>query len=248
MDQSSRTLVGLVAILTGETGRWTAFWEKFAGLDFPPRVKIKTYKSADITAMRNQAMEEADAAGAQWLWFLDDDHTYGPDILDRLLAHEVDLIQPIVLRRKRPFLTVVQRLDQALTPPALITQSLHELGTPTDGAVPVGTVGMGGTLIRRRVWERLPRPWFEAGQGRRGKLMEDVSFCARAGDAGIPCFVALDVPMGHLVMAEVWPVYEDGSWQVSLRIDDLDVRAPAVRRKPGETGTYLAERPTEVGA
>lgn len=239
-------LTGLVAILTGETGRWTAFWEKFAGLDFPGRVKVKTYKSADITAMRNQAMEEADEQGADWLWFLDDDHTYEPDILDRLLAHEGDIIQPVVLRRKRPFLTVVQRLDPHLEPPALITQSLHELGTPADGAVEVDTLGMGGTLIRRSAWARMARPWFEAGQGRPGKLMEDVTFSARARDAGARCYIALDVPMGHLGVVEIWPVFEEGQWMTSLRVDDLDIRAPAVRRKPGETGTYLADRSVDV--
>jgi hypothetical protein len=56
-----------------------------------------------------------------------------------------------------------------------------------DHPFPVAYSGLGFTLIRRGVFERLPYPWFEPRRvaGYLSYTSEDASFCRDCADAGI---------------------------------------------------------------
>ena len=55
--------------------------------------------------------------------------------------------------------------------------------------------------------------WFKrAGAG------EDMSFCARAVEAGFPLYVDLGARMGHISTYSVWPMHQDGHWTSGIGI------------------------------
>lgn len=139
----------------------------------------------------------------QWAWILGDDHTFEPDILMRLLAHDVPVVAPLVLRRNVPNRTVIYKSDGT---PLSLRADEH-------GLRPVYAVGNAGMLIRRSVLEAVGDPWFvHNGPERAG---EDLAFCGKLRRLGIPIAVDLDTFMGHITPVEIWPHRAaDGTWQV----------------------------------
>lgn len=168
----------------------------------PPESQITWLLSSDTTANRNQAC--ANLYG-EWVWFIDDDHAFRPDILRRLLEWDVDIVAPLVLRRHQPFLPVACLDDEVLD----LKQQ------PDEGLLEVDHTGSSGMLIRRRVIEAMAEPWFELGNG----ISEDVNFCRAARTAGFDIHVDLGTRMGHITPAVVWPVH-DGEWVTGFSVAD----------------------------
>jgi hypothetical protein len=68
-------------------------------------------------------------------------------------------------------------------------------------------------LIRRRVFDAMTDPWFEAAMTSPVQLGEDLYFCDKARalhDFAIHC--DLDIVLGHCMTGVVWPVREDEGW------------------------------------
>jgi hypothetical protein len=211
-------LTGIVAVMTAsEVGRWTAVWECLAETLWPPdstvaRIKVVTY---DVTDGRNQALTYAKAQGVEWCWLIDDDQSWDADLLLKLLARNVDLVQPLTLQRFVPFLPIAFK-ESGWTEerPRYLT-----LDPGLSGLVKVSSMGGGCLLVRRKVWETLPPPWFESGKVVKGKHAEDTFFCLRAGDAGFPCYVDTDHVSRHWVAGTVEPYRrKDGTWATRFSV------------------------------
>ena len=207
---------GTVAVAADETGRYTRFMISMQGLVCPPGTRVLWQLGSDVAGSRNRC---AAAFEGDWLWFIDDDHLFNPDLLGRLLAHDVDIVAPLVLRRVKPFATVATLNDEIM--------SLE--GMPQAGLVEVEATGSAGMLIRRRVFEQVEDPWFELGNG----VSEDVMFCRKARDAGFKVHLDLGATMGHATTCSVWPVFRDGRWLTGLLaadgfevVADITVTAP----------------------
>ena len=132
---------------------------------------------------------------AEWLWFLDYDLVFSPDTLDSLLAVaeqiDADILGGLYFNRFA---------DGRVWPIWLEGTEVVEsqpIGYVTAGELrECATVGMGLTLIRRRVFERLRQihaqdPWYAFGHdlvpnhnGGYLRAGEDVTFCRRARAAG----------------------------------------------------------------
>jgi hypothetical protein len=82
----------------------------------------------------------------------------------------------------------------------------------------VAAAGTGGMLVRRKVFEALPRPWFEVGQLRTDSLGEDLWFCKKAGERGFEVWVDWETQMGHLTPAAVWPVHTGEGWRTGYHL------------------------------
>lgn len=219
---------GTIVVLNHDTGRFSATHECLLSVQHPPGTRIQHLKGADVAYARNQALEHATG---DWVWFMDDDHAWDdPQLLLRLLDRQVDLVQPLVLRRVPPFSPVVTRQDAA---GEYYPCDVHELGTPADGIVPVASCGMGGTLIRRHVWEAMDKPWFRVGTIQPDKLGEDVAFTRRLAAHGFQAWVDLAHPLEHLRVGALKPVWREGrGWLTAVVLDEVEVLMPAsVREK-----------------
>lgn len=143
-----------------------------------------------IDLAREQLGEEAMAENPDYLLWLDADHTFPPMTLLRLAAHD----QPIVGCNYRRRLGTDEVVSSAMN---RVNGVGAPIGAKPDGLEKVDVVGFGVCLIKARVFELMPRPWFSL---RDPEVGEDAQFCLRAGEGGLGVYVdhALSREVGHL--------------------------------------------------
>lgn len=224
---------GTIGILTAEDGRYSRFWLAMMDLHLPPGVRLITKFSLNIAQARNEILRDAHG---EWVWFMDDDHTFAPDTLKRLLARGVDLIQPLVLTRYAPFSPVYMGPKD----PKSSGHWRYALEDGETGLKPVHIIGCGGMLVRRRVWETLSPPWFTNSGTDVDVVSEDIAFCNRAREAGFQPYVDLETPMGHINVGEVWPDrLPDGKWATRIAFGNASItvgKAKGLHKVDAETG------------
>ena len=152
----------------------------------------------------------------EWIWIMGDDHILSPDTLIRLLDHNVDVVVPICVRRRPPFIPVIFKEAHADTPKGQFPPwNWHEL--PDHGLMEIHAAGTAGMLIRKRVLEAFDDPWFEVGKAGADQLNEDTHFCGKLQRAGFKIHADLDTYIGHITPTCLWPARTaTGEWTVSL--------------------------------
>ena len=198
---------GTVGIAVQETGRYTAFTESMSSLQSPVGTVISWAYGSDIVVGMNHLV---DTMQGEWLWLMGDDHAFDPDLLMRLLGHEVDVVVPVCLMRQSPFWPVAKTgADQCLD----LTSAAK------TGLVELHETGSAGMLIRKsaldRVREAFPGPVFE-----RGDTSEDYLLCSRLRELAIPIWCDLGSRLGHMTVAAVWPGEANGDGCVDFLISD----------------------------
>lgn len=162
---------------------------------------------ANIVGARNEIVEAfldtfSGRDAPDWLWFIDTDMTFAPDILDRLVA----AAHP----EKRPILGALcfALLNGDEVSPTVYGFSndqrvVRYFEYPRDQLFQVGATGTGCLLIHRSVLEKMrglyekPYQWFqETALGLR-QVGEDITFCIRAGMLEIPIHVDSRIRCGH---------------------------------------------------
>ena len=87
-------------------------------------------------------------------------------------------------------------------------RELHELADRGEHKVELHGGGMACALIRTDVFRRLEYPWYDwinYGGKNRDMLSEDLYFCVKCSEAGIPIHVDTRVGCGHLIRRVLWP-------------------------------------------
>lgn len=188
-------------------------------------------EGTNVSHNRNQLAKVFLEGGWEWLWFIDDDMTFEPDILDRLMAVADEKERPIVgalcfarLRgEQQEVVATIYNLAEKDGEFKLVRQT----GYPRDQLVRVTATGTGCLLVHRRVFIELakrwqtPWPWFDYTEwghqfsswgkipgtdveyaGPGDHIGEDITFCLRVGS-----------PHGNREdydgSGEVFPVYVD---------------------------------------
>lgn len=202
---------GTVGICAQETGRYSAFAESLAVLQTPAGTTI-SWAYGDTVAGRNLLVN---GMQGDWIWFMDDDHVFEPDLLLHLLAHEVDVVVPVCLMRQQPFFPV-ERVSMG--------ESLDLKASPMTGLVEVHSAGTAGMLIRRNVLEAMrlgststvPVQVFE-----KGPTSEDYLFCEKVRSLGFKIHCDLGAQLGHMTATAIWPGRtSEGEACVSFVISD----------------------------
>jgi hypothetical protein len=198
---------GFVVLPTSEQGRYPAFYACLFKLlleGLPEGSGIAWHQGCDISAQINHGIRRALRSGrCEWIWIIGDDHTFAPDIVTKLLAHNVSVVSPLVLKRSHPNTSVMYGEDGKAI----------GLRPEDQGLRQVTASGNAGMLIRRHVLDAVGDPWFEIGGTDRAR--EDLAFCRKLQERGIPIHVDQDTWMGHITPVEVWPYrHQDGRWNV----------------------------------
>jgi len=152
-------------------------------------VSIFSNKSSIVAEARNNGVGMAQDAQIDHLLFLDSDMTFPRSTLQRLLAHELDIVGATYAKRVPPF----QALGTALQP---------QPPDPPPGLIEMARIPTGCLLIRMTVFERLAKPYFHFGLdvARHQIVGEDYMFCDKARAAGLRiwCDAALSRELGHI--------------------------------------------------
>lgn len=175
------------------------------------------YRSAGtLLAKRNQVVRDFLALdGIDWCLLLDDDMTFDPDLLERLLAAADAKERPIV---GGLCFSMMHGDEQQIVPTLYgfradgdgLVRGMHY---PPDQLTPVAGTGAACLLVHRRVFESIrdakdaegklrfppPWPWFADMPTATGDAMsEDLVFCLRAGALGFPVHVDTRAKTGHV--------------------------------------------------
>jgi hypothetical protein len=127
--------------------------------------------------------------------FIDDDIIVPPNGLMRLLGHDVPIVGGLYFARTPPHLPVCYRhvVDNHWVPITEFCAGLQECDA----------LGAGFMLIKREVFEKMERPWFDFSD----RMGEDMWFCEQAKRLGYTILVDADVKCKHLQVMEVGEDY-----------------------------------------
>lgn len=147
---------------------------------------------------REQLAERALAANVDYLMMLDDDmviRSEDMDVLERLLAHKVDVVAPLAFTRNHPHYPVMYELKEGVEAGGRrYKTSKYIRNYPKDSLVEVDAVGFGMVLIDMKVVRAMKTPYFMVTNG----SGEDIWFCVNARELGFRVFMDTSVKLGHL--------------------------------------------------
>lgn len=189
------------------------YWEFSGALEqlyVPKGTKRFLARSCDVAGNFNRGIASM-AREHQWAWILGDDHVFQPDMLMRLLAHDVDAVVPINIVKVLPFRPLIYKGPYRSVPTTLPTWQLpNRYASPTMPLyewpeIPQGlwklpaddVTGQAGMLVKRGVLERVGYPWFKTGQLDPGRLQEDIFFCIELRRQGYDLHVDTEQVLEH---------------------------------------------------
>ena len=168
---------------------------------------LEEWSSANISASRNELTRRfVDESSAEWLLWVDADMAWHPDALDRLLAAADPTERPIVGG------LCFGALHDELFPTIYHLTALESGGFstirvfdyPRDALIRCTATGAAFLLIHRSALESIRDhgfnrtfPWFQETENAGQPVGEDITFCLRAGQLGIPVHVNAAVKVGH---------------------------------------------------
>jgi hypothetical protein len=202
---------------------------------------------------RNQIARDFVDSPCEWLFFLDADMGFAPDMLERLMAAAHPAHRPIVGAlafayrefgmdgmggyRAQPLPTIFEYVEHP-DGQARFTGRKHY---PVNQLVKTAATGASCILIHRSVFERIAEHPTTAGKGEPfdrimgadGLMGEDISFCMRAGALDIPIFVHTGVRSTH--HKELWVAETDfwTSFNAPPARERVDVVVPTVKPRVG---------------
>jgi hypothetical protein len=177
--------------------------------------RLAQLASANLAGPRNDVVRKFLAGSdADWLWFVDTDMVFLPDTVEKLLEFADPVEAPIVgglcfsIDKGMLFPTMYGLVGDENNPQVI---RFHEW--PPDAMFQVPATGTGCVIIHRSVFERIRDfkapgtsqvgfntafPWFQESCHDNRPVGEDITFCWRAGIAGIPVYVNTAVHVGHV--------------------------------------------------
>jgi hypothetical protein len=157
------------------------------------------------------------------IFYVDDDFLFPPDIVQKLLSHNVDCCGALLTQRLPPFRPCIfNYIDDK---GKLGFQSL----TNETGLVKILATGGLPNLTKVSVFEKLSKPYYpndtffdDVNWG------SDILFAKKLIDAKIPCFVDLDRQIWHAGSYSVTARMDEGKWTTLLNIGGTTIKIPVV--------------------
>lgn len=199
-----------IAIPTAEYGRRADFQDHIDQVQIPDGIGLimKTSPHGQSPARnRNLSIEFAKLNNCTHILFIDDDVLVPPDVISKLLRHDVDMVTGLYLMRSFPHQPII--FDKQNNSKQVLW--LH-LNPGLSGLIKVVSGGLGCCLIKMSVFEKLTKPYIRLGEVELDHWCDDIGFFHRTADAGLELYCDLDVQCGHINSMVVKPVYLDGKW------------------------------------
>jgi len=195
---------GVIGVASSFLGRYREFDVDLARVLAPRDTVVEWRLGVNIAHHFNNMIRTMLAdPKLQWVWILGDDHVFRPNTLIDLLAHQVDMVTPLCLRRSVPYETVLHTCAEdgyKLVPLSAIADKTGVLD------VTQYTMGNAGTLLSRKLCEAIPGPWYVNGMTHPEYGGSDLYFCEKVRTAGFKMFLDMETTIGHMTHAAVWPV------------------------------------------
>lgn len=191
-----------VVIATPHGGDVSPYWvDNFIGLEKPvneagvPLWSRLSVIRQEVAVARNLIAERfMQETNASHLLFWDDDVLVPPDSLMRLLDDDAPIVSGFYTSRQAPAQPIAYRRA------AKKGHHYQPVMPVNPGKFLVDGCGAGFLLIRRDVFAKLRRPWFQfvCGRAKGSNVSEDFYFCEKAIKAGYQIIVDSRVSCGHV--------------------------------------------------
>lgn len=139
-----------------------------------------------------------------FLW-LDADHIFQADLCLELARWDKDAVSAIYIHRSqdkpKPVVYTKKKSDETGT-------IYHSILSIPHGLFKVDGFGFGAVLMKKDVFDRIPRPWFKdcvAGG-------EDLQFCRKAREAGVELWADGRYWLAHLGDPEIFSIKTYENW------------------------------------
>ena len=165
----------------------------------------------DCAAARNRIAAMSLKLGVDRLMMVDGDVTVPKDALLNLLSHDVDCVSGFYLRRNEDnepsdCTCAYKLLDERGKPhfnytvdSAYVKGELAGMRGRGDFLVEAHGFGMGCVLVKTGVFSLFKRPWFKWVNYSNGDVLtEDLYFCEKLREVGVPRYVDTRVACGHM--------------------------------------------------
>lgn len=156
-------------------------------------VILNHHAGSVLAEARQESIKRAIEAGAEWIFSVDSDMRFPVNAIEGMMAHDVPVVAANCAKRKRPIGPTARRRnamfnDDRDSEPVFPDKTI-------GGIEEVETVGFGVILIKSEVFKQIDWPWFiqpwhDDAQRHVG---EDIAFCMRCREAGIPIYIDHDL-------------------------------------------------------
>ena len=155
-------------------------------------LRLLNVRTSILPLSRTALVKYALVNQADWILFLDSDMTFPKDLLFRMLSHRAPVVGTVASRRDGKGLS-----------------ALYDPTVPRTGLVNVDRLGTGVLLLDARIFDKLPKPWFDLTMSEEQLPPdefdkecegEDVYLSYRLREAGYTLLLDWDLSMtiGHL--------------------------------------------------
>jgi hypothetical protein len=145
-----------------------------------------------IADQRCKLVEMSLAQDADYVLFLDSDMTFPASLVERLIAHDKDIVACNYATRRLPVKTVAFKSFENL-------ENMYSLGK--GGLEECDAIGMGAMLVKAEVFKKLRYPWFQIHYMPNARMWmgEDMYFCKLAKANGYQIWIDHDLSnqVGH---------------------------------------------------
>ena len=176
--------------------------------------RIRVQAGTNLATPRNDLVRQfLTRTDADWLFMVDSDMTFAPDVVEQLLARADPEHAPVVgglcfgligAGQMAPVLYELTERDDGSA--AIVRPQVW----PADTLLPVFATGAACLLIHRDVLIKMAGqrfsaayPWFQESEIGEVPVSEDITFCWRVGQLGYPVHVDTAVHVGHVKHREL---------------------------------------------
>lgn len=176
-------------------------------------------RSSNLCQNRHSLVRAAQQLKCCHILWLDDDMTFPPDTLERLLGHAMPIVGANYTTRALPIIPTAVKNDQRVS------------SDGKTGLEFIDQFGFGVVLTETKIFDKIPLPWFlfdwDAGYPD-AYCSEDMYFCKKAKHAGFR--IAIDHDLSNQVQ-HIGEMQFDHSMVDSDELDGINVRALIQKRQ-----------------
>lgn len=187
---------------------------------------------------RNWILNEALKGEVDYILWLDTDQLYPPNIIERLLQAQKDIIGSIYYKRGEPYSPVVYAKNDNPTKPYT---ALNAPFIPKGEVMEVDGLGFGGLLVSTSVYKAMgDEKWMQYGKNfgipveMEDQESHDLIFCKKAQKYGFKLFLDTSIRCGHISRQVITEV--DFIRHVETKLNPkIVVLMPAIDMKKADT-------------
>lgn len=177
----------------------TPFFKDFVALQRVGDTRFGVTQCSMVHDARNEFVSRAILGGYDRVLWIDSDMVYSPDLMEKLSAdmdEGREYVAALAFKRVIPTAPVVyKRIGESKTPGIYEAQIMKDY--PKDTIFECAGTGFGCVMtsvgLLKRAWDKYGPPFFF-----HANLGEDLSFCYRVGQMGIPMYCDSRIKVGHL--------------------------------------------------